>query len=189
MSPWKGRLLSIGGRVTLINSVLTNFPIHHLSFFKASWKVLGELISLQRYSLWHGTDERKGMAWVSWDSISKTKEDEGFGLKDLRLFNRAWLEKWLWRFLTESDAIWKVYVAKPHDSLWWKDVLRINSDVAIVSFGELITIRLGDDASTLFWTARWMDSDILREQFPGLYSIAARRGSMLTEMRAWDTNG
>ncbi|CAK8562999.1 unnamed protein product [Lathyrus sativus] len=40
LSSWKGRLLSIGGRVTLINFVLTNFPIHHLSFFKVPTKWL-----------------------------------------------------------------------------------------------------------------------------------------------------
>lgn len=33
LSPWIGRLLSIGGIVTLINSVITNLLVCYLSFF------------------------------------------------------------------------------------------------------------------------------------------------------------
>lgn len=40
LSTCKGKLLSIGGRVTLINSVLTNFPIYQLSVFKIPAKVV-----------------------------------------------------------------------------------------------------------------------------------------------------
>ncbi|CAK8573052.1 unnamed protein product [Lathyrus sativus] len=36
LSSWKGRLLSIGGRVSFINSVLTNLPIHYFSFLQNS---------------------------------------------------------------------------------------------------------------------------------------------------------
>ncbi|CAK8536223.1 unnamed protein product [Lathyrus sativus] len=71
----KGRLLSIGGRVSLINSVLTNLPIHYLSFYKASKKVLEVLISLQHNFLWKGIDESKRLTWVKWESICKTKEE------------------------------------------------------------------------------------------------------------------
>lgn len=40
LSPYNGRLLSIGGRVTLINFVLMDLLIRHLSFFKAPAKVV-----------------------------------------------------------------------------------------------------------------------------------------------------
>jgi hypothetical protein len=33
LSSWKGKLLSIGGRLTLINSVLTNTVLYMISFF------------------------------------------------------------------------------------------------------------------------------------------------------------
>lgn len=40
LSYWKSRHLSSGGRIVLINSVLSNLPIYFLSFFKAPNKVL-----------------------------------------------------------------------------------------------------------------------------------------------------
>lgn len=45
-------ILSIGGRVTLINSILNSIPIY-LSFFKFSKVVLKELIVIQREFLWN----------------------------------------------------------------------------------------------------------------------------------------
>lgn len=38
LSVWKKRHLSLGGRITFINSVLNNLPIYFLSFFKAPKK-------------------------------------------------------------------------------------------------------------------------------------------------------
>ncbi|XP_058769032.1 uncharacterized mitochondrial protein AtMg01250-like [Vicia villosa] len=39
LSSWKGRNISMGGRVTLINSVLNSIPIFTLSFFKIPEKI------------------------------------------------------------------------------------------------------------------------------------------------------
>ncbi|XP_058783484.1 uncharacterized protein LOC131658170 [Vicia villosa] len=45
---WKGRFLSIGGRFTMLNSVLTNIPIYQLSFYKIPVKVMQKNIFIQR---------------------------------------------------------------------------------------------------------------------------------------------
>jgi hypothetical protein len=54
LNVWKGRNLSIGGRVTLINSVLSSLPLYFFSFFKAPACVLNELVCIQRRFLWGG---------------------------------------------------------------------------------------------------------------------------------------
>lgn len=43
LSSWKGKLLSVGGRLVLINSVLTSLPIFMLSFFRTLEGVLKKL--------------------------------------------------------------------------------------------------------------------------------------------------
>jgi hypothetical protein len=43
LSSWKGKLLSMGGRLVLINSILTSLPIFMLSFFRISKGVLKKL--------------------------------------------------------------------------------------------------------------------------------------------------
>lgn len=89
LSSWKDMLLSIRGRVTLINSVITNIPIHHLSFYKVSVKVIKVIKFI-----------------YSWSLVCKPKEVGGLGIKDMAIFNRALLSKWLWRFIHEPNAIW-----------------------------------------------------------------------------------
>jgi hypothetical protein len=49
-------MLSIGGRVTLINSVLSSLPLYYFSFFKAPSCVLKELVTVQRNFLWGGRE-------------------------------------------------------------------------------------------------------------------------------------
>lgn len=54
LNSWKSRQLSIGGRVTLINSVLSSLPLYLFPFYKAPKKVIGEIVKLQRRFLWGG---------------------------------------------------------------------------------------------------------------------------------------
>lgn len=49
---WKGQLLSSGGRLTLVNSVLSSVPLYALSIFKIPTQVLKRLDCLRRKFLW-----------------------------------------------------------------------------------------------------------------------------------------
>ena len=77
LSKWNQKILSMAGKVTLINSVLTALPIYLLSFFKIPQRVVLKLVSLQRNFLWGGSHELKKIAWVKWDVICLPKEDGG----------------------------------------------------------------------------------------------------------------
>jgi len=48
LAKWKQRYLSMGGRITLINSVLTALPIYLLSFFRIPKKVVQKIVTIQR---------------------------------------------------------------------------------------------------------------------------------------------
>jgi hypothetical protein len=62
---WKGRQLSIGGRVTLINSVLSSLPLYFFSFYKAPVCVIKEMVRIQHNFLWGGGTYSNKMCWVS----------------------------------------------------------------------------------------------------------------------------
>jgi hypothetical protein len=91
---WNGRNLSIGGRVTLINSVLSSLPLYFFSFFKAPVCVLKELVGIQRKFLWGGGMESKKVCWISWERVCQPKDKGGLGLNNLELFNHSLLYKW-----------------------------------------------------------------------------------------------
>ena len=79
----KGRLLSLGGRVTMINAVLSTIPTYFLSFFLFPIWVKRKIDSLRRKFLWNGVHrEAKGFCLINWKRVCKRKEFE-----DLRVIN------------------------------------------------------------------------------------------------------
>lgn len=55
-SSWKVRYLSLGGRLTLVNSVLSAIPTYWLSLFKIPCWVIKKINRIRRDFLWSGTD-------------------------------------------------------------------------------------------------------------------------------------
>ncbi|XP_022014254.1 uncharacterized protein LOC110913739 [Helianthus annuus] len=59
LSRWKSKTLSIGGRLTLIKSVLQSLPSYYFSLFKALVGVVNVLEGLIRRFLWGGSEDVK----------------------------------------------------------------------------------------------------------------------------------
>lgn len=66
LSSWKQRSLSFGGRVCLVNSVLTALPLFFLSFFRIPKGVLRSARRIMRNFLWGGSEVDSKIAWMSW---------------------------------------------------------------------------------------------------------------------------
>ncbi|XP_058732569.1 uncharacterized protein LOC131604096 [Vicia villosa] len=103
---WKARFLSFGGRLNLIKSVLSSLAIFMLSFYKAPKKILKEITKVQSNFLWGGGGDRKKIHWVSWRNSCFPTDRGGIGLRRIRDFNLALLQKWRWRILGGSEALW-----------------------------------------------------------------------------------
>lgn len=105
MSSWRGRNLSIDGRITLINSILNYGPVYVMSFYKAPKKVINQLIQIHSRFRWQGNEDKKGIAWVSWENVCRPKEVRGLGIKYIGRFNSALLCKWRWRMIKEGSTL------------------------------------------------------------------------------------
>ncbi|GJQ94656.1 RNA-directed DNA polymerase, eukaryota [Tanacetum coccineum] len=77
LSKWKAKTLSIGGRLTLLKSVLGASPLYTMSIFK-----------------------------VPKDKVLASKKNEGLGVSSYFALNRALLCKWIWRFISQEDSLW-----------------------------------------------------------------------------------
>ena len=139
-STWKANYLSIGGRVTLIKSVLSNLPVYYFSMFRCPTTIIKRLERLQREFLWHGASPHKKLHLVNWESICKSKEEGGLGVRPIKKMNQALLGKWLWRIRDGSQGLWRQVLERKYnllrhgwdaqDSPWnssaiWKGILSV----------------------------------------------------------------
>ncbi|KAL8551421.1 hypothetical protein ACS0TY_000495 [Phlomoides rotata] len=103
---WDKSSISLAGRATLIQSVLSAMPIYQLSLFLLPKSVIKYLTAIQRNFLWGGTENFRKTPWARWGWVCQKKFEEGFGVRELGIFNKALLHKWVWRILRERESLW-----------------------------------------------------------------------------------
>ncbi|GKE02037.1 RNA-directed DNA polymerase, eukaryota, reverse transcriptase zinc-binding domain protein [Tanacetum coccineum] len=114
LSSWKANLLSIGGRLTLIKSVLGSLGIYYLSIFRAPESVLQDLERIRAKFFWGGNKDENKMAWVKWPIILNSFDKGGLNIGSLKAFNLALLQKWRWRLLSSPNALWVQVIKAYH---------------------------------------------------------------------------
>nr|GEU93982.1 RNA-directed DNA polymerase, eukaryota, reverse transcriptase zinc-binding domain protein [Tanacetum cinerariifolium] len=111
ISKWKLKTLSIGGRLTLLKSVLGSIPIFHMSTYRVLKMVLHELESIRcHFFNGHGRSHRKA-SWTKWSTVITPKEKGGLGVANLYTLNRGLMLKWSWRLFSYLNSLW-VWVVK-----------------------------------------------------------------------------
>ena len=106
LSTWKGKMLSYGGRLTLINSVLSNLSVYMFCFFEIPKKVLKKLNFYRSRFFWEGDGHKRKYRLSKWDILCRPKEQGGLGIMDLNVQNKCLLSKWLFKLINE-DGIWQ----------------------------------------------------------------------------------
>ncbi|GMJ04569.1 hypothetical protein like AT3G24255 [Hibiscus trionum] len=192
---WSGKLLSIAGRLCLIKSVLCSLPIYYLGMFLMPNSVADKLNSLIAKFLW-GPNSNRPIHWIKWNNLVKPKEHGGLGFFDLRLKNRALLNKWIWRYSVEPDSLWRKIIDAKYDyeqsnlvpkpitnrysSRVWRNILlplQNSNDL----FSSNLCFVLGDGKAIQFWDDYWTEVPSLRQAFPRIFSIALRKRGCIAD--------
>ncbi|GKF05408.1 hypothetical protein Tco_0036076 [Tanacetum coccineum] len=161
-SSWKARLLSVGGRLSLIKSVLGNLPTYYLSIYLM-------LVT-------------KCMA---------SREHGGLGIGSIFGLNVGLLFKWIWRFLNHPSSLWACVIQSlygaddginsvaTHRSMrtTWGAIL--HSIFSLKQQGmdllSLCTRNIGNRISTWFWEDTWCGNQPLKIKFPRIYLLDTYR--------------
>ena len=169
-------LLSLSGRLQLINSVITPVTTYAMCTIKLHKGVIDNIDRARKQCLWRGKDvDKKGGHLAAWDIVQKPKSKGGLGVMNLRIQNDALLLKQLHKFSSKQNIpwvtlIWNTYYQNrvPHASreigfFWWKDVFRLNT-----LYRGIARCSLGNGSSILFWEDLW-GPVVLALAFPNLY--------------------
>jgi len=70
LASWNGKLLSLGGRITMINAALSAIPTYFMSYFLLPRWVKRKIDCLRRNFLWKETpNDGKGFSLVNWNRV------------------------------------------------------------------------------------------------------------------------
>ncbi|KAJ0589501.1 putative reverse transcriptase zinc-binding domain-containing protein [Helianthus annuus] len=186
---WKSHLLSIGGRVVLIKSVLESLPSYYFSLYKAPKKVINDLESIIKRFLWGGSVEERKLHWVAWDKVTRPKKCGGLGLSKLQLVNTSLLSKWGWRYKTDMNCLWKEVIEALHSSRvgWecipfkkslsgvWNNIAKnfINTKAGGKPLRNYLVGSVGDGKEIAFWLDTWLLNEPLKCVFTDLFRLEA----------------
>ncbi|GKV24214.1 hypothetical protein SLEP1_g33851 [Rubroshorea leprosula] len=160
LASWKGRHLSLAGRVTLINSVLSSLLVFLMSVYLIPKGILKSIDKIHRSFLWGREGVEKKINWG----------------------------KWWGRLATNGEGLWKKVVVGKYGgggghwldrvrdgrrvgSIWWRDVRALNMgdglNVGWLSKG--FRIKVGEGKRVSFWWDEWCGEGCLANKFPRLY--------------------
>ena len=106
LASWKANLLSMTGRMILIQASSLAIPSYVMYSNFLPKKILKGIDRVNRNFLWGSSNHTRKMHWVNWDTVTKPKNSSGLGLKSARGRNTALLAKLNWRFHTEKESQW-----------------------------------------------------------------------------------
>ncbi|XP_058748653.1 uncharacterized protein LOC131621636 [Vicia villosa] len=166
LSPWIGRLLSIGGRVALKKGVdwiswATVCKHHEDGGLGVKDLDLFNIALLTKW-LWRLLNNHE----PSWKGILEAR----YGTFHARiLFKRQ-------------------FGNKAMESTWWRDLMKIADNSEATGFTKQLSIKLGDGVNEPFWTIRWIGQSPLCDTFPVLFQGVENKKASVQEMGDWVEN-
>nr|GEX43036.1 RNA-directed DNA polymerase, eukaryota [Tanacetum cinerariifolium] len=190
LSKWKLKTLSIGGRLTLIKSVLTSLPLNHVSLYKAPLGVLHDLESFRR-KFFNGIDENeRKISMIGWNKILALKKG-GLGVSSFFFaLNRSLLFKWVCRFLFQGSSLWYRFISALYGkhisfdctgsvshSSTWNCIIRELGSLSSKGINLLVLLKkkMGNGAHTFFGKIRGLTIPLLAEPFLELLVVVRKK--------------
>ena len=113
LSSWKGKNMSVGGRLVLINSVLSSLLMFMFSFFEVPREVLKRLDYYRSRFYWQSDNHKRKYMIAKWSLVWLPKEHGGLGVQNLDTKNKSLLGKWLFKLLNE-EGVWQSLLTKKY---------------------------------------------------------------------------
>ena len=109
LTSWPKHTLSYAGKLELVKTVLQGVECFWLSILPIPNGVIDKLYAICRSFVWSTKHPP-----ISWASLSK--EEGGYGVRDLHAWNSALLCRALWNIQRKKDSLWVRWIHLPQAS-------------------------------------------------------------------------
>lgn len=177
-------MLSIGGILTLLNSVLTTIPLYALSVYKLPLTVIKMIDKIRRRFLWQGNSKKKKYILLDWYTSRLTKSFGGLGILDLRQMNIFLLLKWWWKLKNnEYHALWKTLIIYKYMITHTLFVSPFWSSTKLSHIGEMSnSYTPGIHTQVKFWLDIWYQNCSLATKYYSLFSKCTNKTILLANV-------
>ncbi|KAL4296867.1 hypothetical protein GQ457_12G029750 [Hibiscus cannabinus] len=192
---WKGKLLSFGGRITLLRSVFSNLPVYFMSLFQVPAGVAESLNKIMANFLW-GPEAFGPIHWVKWENVCRAKVNGGLGWFEISTRNRSLLNNRVWRYGSEDGSLWRRVVDSKYDldsmsllpqppegrkTSWiWKNISKPLAGPSN-NFVNAIRFKLGDGRRIIFWEDFLTEVPSLKLSFPRVFGLVLKKSGKVCE--------
>lgn len=181
LAGWKSRLLSRGGRLQLMNSVLNSIPIYFMSSFLLPKWVINRLDKIRRGFLWGKIGNKRGISLINWRAVCLPKQNGGMGGGNLMFRNWALLLRWWWKLYRHPNSLWaqtaipirSLTPRKSHNiwmcqgSFFWMQLLKFK-----LIFDSCTSWIIGTGAAMSYWFDAWTNPIMASMDAPSLSNRA-----------------
>ncbi|GJV78503.1 RNA-directed DNA polymerase, eukaryota [Tanacetum coccineum] len=168
LSKWKLKVLSIGGRLTLLKSVLGSISIYYMSMFRAPIQVINKLESIRSH-FFNGVDHNVRKTFWGWR----------FRANPNSLWSRAI------RAIHGFDG----KLGNPHKPSFssnWIDIVRAIHRLKqkSIDLHSFVNKKVGNGVHTYFWEDSWRGETTFKILFPRIYALEKVKDISMAEKMA-----
>lgn len=163
---WRGKLLTIMGRVQLVNAVISSMLTYSFHIYKWPANLLSEVAKLMRNFIWSGICTQQKLCTVSWAKVCKSRDLGGLDVRDPAQVNQASLLLLTWKLYTSNEQWANIcrtrflnkHKPKTHhltSSVWTGMKPHIHYILTHSNWS------IGNGKNISFWADRWLEHTIV----------------------------
>jgi hypothetical protein len=164
LSTWNGSLLSIMGRVQLVNSIIHGMLVFHIYLWPAA--LLKKVDAWIQNFIWSGDISTRKVCTVGWKFVCRPLASGGLGIRSVASINESLILKLGWSFMASSDQWARLCrcrflrnnspVSYHIKSSVWASIKRY-----MATFSENSVWTIGDGTHIFYWTDNWLGIPLL----------------------------
>ncbi|XP_028550871.1 uncharacterized protein LOC114579679 [Dendrobium catenatum] len=131
LNVWGNKYISLAGKILLVKSILSSFPIYYITHSLVLLSLLKELDKMCRDFLWNKQDGSKGLHYISWEVLCKPLDLGGQGIQSLISKVKPLRAKFTWKLISGDSSILYSILAAKYGTLPWNIQLKAQSSPTI----------------------------------------------------------